>query len=235
VQVKYTTHGYKYPLYLIAGGIFVLTTIGGVTLHVFGFGAYIERTFGPYLPFYSTVQHDRERIWINAGRGIIAGHIQSISPDVQSFVLTDFRGNPWIIYSQQLGDVDTQFIYLNNTVRIIGLPESVMISDSATSTMFGCAVLPWQKKSQYAGSQYIQSTKRTEHEVTPGTLSTFDARFNHTQFIPEMQLRIHTEEEKNAEDLRIENERKEINMRTNTCKDVRPYQLIMQMRTEASY
>lgn len=235
VQVKYTTHGYKYPLYLIAGGIFVLTTIGGVTLHIFGFGAYIERTFGPYLPFYSTVQHDRERIWVNAGRGIIAGHIQSISPDMQSFVLTDFRGNPWIIQGQQLGDMDAQLMHLNNTVRIIGLPESVVISDSATSTMFGCAVLPWQKNSEYIRSHNVQDMNRTEHDVSSELLATFDARFDHTQFVPEMRLRIHTEEEKNMEELRAEHERKEINARTTTCKDVRPYQFIMQMRTEASY
>lgn len=231
LQIKHTNNGYKYPVYIVIGGVLLITSVGGILLHMFEFGEYVEKRFGPYIPFHKLVHIERERLWSNSNRGVIAGRVSVITPGLKSFVIKDFRDKPWVIVGENLHAQDLKFLYLDNTVRIIGIPTDVDSKNLATSTLYGCVILPWQIQDSKTRDQALNNNQTFSNH----TISVINSNFDKKHISQTMHFQIQSEKEKMNEEYQIQNERKKIEERISKCKDVRPYQLITKMRAEAQY
>lgn len=146
-QIRNTRRGYRYSLVIIVGGSLVLSFGGGFTLHAMGFGELLEKAIGNHIPFHNSIDVDKRQIWVNAGRGVIAGEVvkvNTVSISGNSFIIKDFSGRPWIVLSEELSPRDLSVITTEQTIKIVGLPAMVAMGDKATSTMFGCFVFAWE-------------------------------------------------------------------------------------------
>lgn len=209
VQIRQTSRGYRYSLIIIVGTTFALSVVGGTVLHLYGFGALLERAVGnDRIPFHSGAYVERENIWQNAARGVIAGEVTYIEVDESSFVLKDWSGQSWVIMAGDLMEEDRAILKENKIVRVIGLPIDPLDLNMTTSTpnilpnsMHACFILPWE-----VGIQTVMN--KTENNFSMNTI------LEHATSS-------------------LGSERNSPDLRSNECKGVRPYQLIQRLRAEA--
>lgn len=143
-NIQYTKHGYRYSFSLIVLGSLVLSFIGGVVIYSFGLAGTIDSEFERRLPMYRSVHGLKRDIILRPQRGTIGGEVVSIAPDFSSFVVQDFKGSMWIVSTQELLEQDRNVVAEFSFVRVIGVPATSTVGSLATSTMYGCAVLPWK-------------------------------------------------------------------------------------------
>jgi len=124
----------------------MLSVIGGTFLFIYGFASALDREFERRLPVYQSVQELKKEVALRPHRGGVGGEVISISDDISSFVLRDFKGSVWTISTEELPDIDKEIILENTYVRIIGIPSTTTIGVLGTSTMYACVVLPWELK-----------------------------------------------------------------------------------------
>ena len=145
-NIQYTKRGYKYSLSVIILGSFLLSVIGGAVMFMYGFASTLDREFERRVPMYRSVQELKKDVALRPRRGGIGGEVLSISSDLSSFVLKDFKGGVWVVSTEELLDIDKQVILENSYVRIIGVPSTTTVGVLGTSTMYACVVLPWELK-----------------------------------------------------------------------------------------
>ncbi len=183
VQIRNTKRGYRYPLIIIIGSTFVLSLIGGTVLHMYGFGALLERAVGNRIPFHNSVFIEREHIWQNATRGVIAGEVVYIERDNSSFVLKDLAGHSWLIEAKDLVDVDLAILQKNKVVRVIGLPATVSTDPNVTNTMHACFILPWDN-----GIDLNKNDALVQNNINNGERNFEDPRSNECKGVGPYQL-----------------------------------------------
>lgn len=138
LNVRWTIHGYRYPLALIAIGAMLTSIALGAGLYATGLGGEIEESIGDHPPFYRPILVAQQSWWLSPGKGLLGGQVISADPETASFVLRDFSGNEWRIEEGELQDKDRDALVVGNTVRIVGAP-------AATSSVFhACVVFPWR-------------------------------------------------------------------------------------------
>lgn len=145
-NIQHTKRGYRYPFSLIVLSGFALSIIGGILLFMYGIAGALDREFERHLPVYRSVQELKKDVALRPHRGGIGGEVVSVSDDLSSFVLRDFRGSVWVISTEELLDIDKEVILQNSYVRIIGIPSTTTVGVLGTSTMYACVVLPWELK-----------------------------------------------------------------------------------------
>lgn len=145
-NIQHTKRGYRYSLSLIVLGSVLLSIIGGIMLFVYGLAGALDRQFERHVPMYRSVQELKKDVALRPHRGGIGGEVVSVSDDLNSFVLKDFKGSVWVISTEELLDMDKRVVLENTYVRIIGIPSTTTVGVLGTSTMYACAVLPWELK-----------------------------------------------------------------------------------------
>jgi hypothetical protein len=138
LYVRRTTHGYRYPLALIALGAILLSLILGMGLYAIGFAGPIEESLGDHPPFYRPILVEERSWWVAPAKGLLGGEVVSVTPTDTSFVLRDFSGVEWTISTDDLRNRDLATIARGGTVRVIGAPAT-----STSATFHACFVFPW--------------------------------------------------------------------------------------------
>ncbi len=209
LQIRQTKRGYRYSLVIIMGGTLVLSLLGGTVLHFYGFGALLEKAVGNRIPFHNSAFMERENIWQNAARGVIAGEVISIESDNSAFILKDWTGRPWLIQANDLLPMDVTILKENKIVRVIGLPAIVNMEPGVTNSMHACFILPWENNAKKSGQM----------EALHNTQSADVIDFNKKDVVAQNNI---NNSERNLSD-----------SRSNECKGVGPYQLMQRLRAEA--
>lgn len=141
LNVRWTNHGYRYPLPLIALGAVLTSVALGTAFYATGFGGTIEDVAGTNLPFHRPVLMAMRSWWLAPEKGLLGGSVVSAAPDVSSFVLRDFKGVVWQIDGSDLRTPDLTTVARGGVVRVVGVPTT------ATSSEFhACFVLPWESR-----------------------------------------------------------------------------------------
>ncbi len=142
-NIQHTKHGYTYSFSLIVLSNLVLSIIGGSILYAYGFAGIVDREFERRVPLYRSVQGLKKDLAVMPHRGGIGGEVVFVPDDLSSFTVKDFKGGMWVISTEDLTQQDWNIISEFSFVRVIGIPSTIMQS-IGTSTMHGCAVLPWK-------------------------------------------------------------------------------------------
>lgn len=149
VNVRRTNHGYRYSLSVIALGAVLTSLMLGTAFYATGFGGTIEDLAGNNLPFHHSILVTEHTWWLVPEKGLLGGHVISVTPGITSFVLRDFNGELWEINASDLRTPDLTAVARGGVVRVIGVPTT------ATSSVFhACFVLPWES---YGSSRHTPS------------------------------------------------------------------------------
>lgn len=143
-NIQHTKHGYKYSfLFIILSSLF-LSGVGGIFLYSYGLAGILDREFDRRVPLYRSVQGLKKDLALRPERGGIGGEIIFVPDDLSSFTVRDFKGGTWVVSTEELTLQDWNVISDFSLVRVIGIPSTTTIDGMSTSTMHGCAVLPWK-------------------------------------------------------------------------------------------
>jgi hypothetical protein len=144
ITVRRTTHGYRYPLTIIAIGAVLTSITLGSALYATGLGGPIEGAPGTHLPFYRPIVVEEHSWWLAPERGLLGGKVVSVTPLTTSFTLRDFNGNLWNIDSSDLRSFDQVAIARGGEVRVVGVPMT-----ATSSTFHACFVFPWESHGNF--------------------------------------------------------------------------------------
>ncbi|MFA6194487.1 MAG: hypothetical protein WC719_01915 [Patescibacteria group bacterium] len=131
-NVKHTTKGYRYPVWLIAVSGILASFILGSILFLFGVGQAIDNVLGERAPLYETVINRQLSFWFNPDEGRLAGVIVSEVAD-GNFYLVDPAGESWQITGQNL-HADfylSDFFKVGEPVNLVGevIEENIFRAD----------------------------------------------------------------------------------------------------------
>jgi len=238
VQIRATSRGYTYSLVVVIGGSLVLSVIGGTVLHYYGFGEAVERAIGPRIPFHQPIYLEKQVMWQNPERGIIAGTIIATSSidrrspsgigkndpgshidtqSLRSFTIQDFSGNSWTVYSDTIDAKMYEMFENGQSVRIVGyIPADMDMADMYAGIATGTAKEP--TKTLYACLVLPWNSISLDYVVSTGTTT---EAVNQPARETDMQIG------------RTESERNSLVDRISNCKAIKPYQLLQQLRAVA--
>ncbi len=143
-NIQYTKRGYTYSFPLIVLGSLIMSIVCGTILYTHGIAGVLDREFEHRLPLYRSVQELKREMALRPDRGGIGGEIILMAEDQSSFTVKDFRGGIWVVSTEDLNERDRKVISEFPLVRVIGIPSTTTLGVVGTSTMHGCAVLPWE-------------------------------------------------------------------------------------------
>lgn len=139
-NLRHTKGGYRYPLWQIFGSSMVLSLAGGATLHVFGFGYFIDHELGEQMRMYTSQEKMEMRMWQNPEDGRLLGKVSAVplpseAPGVVTF--TDVSGKDWKVDVSDLAPHELDLLTKEENVRLIGvMTEGDMLFHS-------CGAFPW--------------------------------------------------------------------------------------------
>jgi len=166
INVRYTDHGYRHSLLVIALVAGLVSLLLGAGIYAFGFGRAIVEIPGDHPPFYRPIFAVQQSWWLAPEKGLLGGQVVQVAPDGNSFVLSDFSDRTWEIYAGDLAARDFAVIARGGKVRIVGAPVA------ATSSVFhACFVFSWETYLDSAEQESKQSTVASstyERNVTGG-------------------------------------------------------------------
>ncbi|MHB1163373.1 MAG: hypothetical protein ACYCZZ_02545 [Minisyncoccota bacterium] len=149
VNVRRTSHGYRYPLAIIALGAILTSLALGSALYLTGLGSVVEEVVGDYPPFHRPILLRERSWWLSPGKGLLGGHVVSVAPGLASFELLDFNGTLWRVDGNDLRNHDLATVARGGVVRVVGVPTA------ATSSEFhACFVLPWEFHGDFGQKTY---------------------------------------------------------------------------------
>ena len=139
INVRWTNHGYRYSLAVIALGA-VLTSLSlGIGLYAIGLGSRVDEAIGTHPPFFRPILAEERSWWLAPEKGLLGGQVTDVKTNIDSFTLKDFSGRTWEIDGSDLRGPDLAAVARGGVVRIVGVPLS------ATSSVFHvCFVFPWE-------------------------------------------------------------------------------------------
>lgn len=94
--LRHTKYGYRLPLALIVISSTGLSLLLGTIFYQAGLGAVIDNELTANVRGYNGLLHDKEIIWSQPEKGLMAGTILSIEGD-KNFAISDFKGKVWKI------------------------------------------------------------------------------------------------------------------------------------------
>jgi hypothetical protein len=144
-NIRFTTSGYRYPFFAIIILSVCVSGVGGVVLYGFGLGKVFDQTAGENIPYYRTINAYQQKIWVKPTRGLLAGTIDEIGNNAESFKLTAFDGTKWVVVGSELNDLDREVISDYKMVRIVGLPVASSLEKGTTDVFQACFVFPWDE------------------------------------------------------------------------------------------
>lgn len=113
-NLRHTKRGYKYPMSQILLSSVVFSLAGGVTLHFFGFGNWVDNEMGEHLQMYQSQSLREELLWQQPAKGRMSGILTS------STTFTDVRGADWQVDTRDLPKRDEELLLSERPVRVLG-------------------------------------------------------------------------------------------------------------------
>mgnify|MGYP003553991088 FL=1 len=143
-NIQHTKRGYKHSFILIIFAGLFISIVCGIIFYIYGIAGALDREFERRVPLYRSVQELKREMALRPDRGGIGGEVILIANDGSSFTVKDFRGGIWVVSTEELNERDRNVIFEFSLVRVIGIPSTTTLGVMGTSTMHGCAVLPWE-------------------------------------------------------------------------------------------
>jgi hypothetical protein len=95
-NARHTKGAYKYQAYwFIVGSVVISIAVGGI-FYAFGIGPRIHYAVEK-IPFIKELMYDRDKIWMNADDGFIAGEVTEMLSGVGMFQLEDLDNKLWVV------------------------------------------------------------------------------------------------------------------------------------------
>lgn len=118
---RHTQSGYRYRVWGVVLASIGASIIIGSILQVTGFGNYLDRVLAVNLPVYRQLTPDRQSVWTQPDKGLLAGKI--IKPETMvpnTITIRDFKGRTWhVTVISALIDPNTQF-GVGGYIKIVG-------------------------------------------------------------------------------------------------------------------
>jgi small nuclear ribonucleoprotein (snRNP)-like protein len=118
-NVKHTKKGYRYQLRTIIASSILVSSVLGFAFYNVGLGQAIDDTLTVKLPVYSNMMHQRRNIWLQPGKGLLIGTVNSID-NSGNIVLTDLSNQQWHILVDELNLYRGRLILPGVRLKIIG-------------------------------------------------------------------------------------------------------------------
>lgn len=114
LNFRSTSKGYRYNVFIIAGGSLLLSFVLGTSIYATGFSEKLESIFQD-VPYYEDAHFLQWQVWMQPEKGLLAGQVMQVQDD-HNFVLKDFYGEKW----QILLDVDDEHptVYLHRGMKL---------------------------------------------------------------------------------------------------------------------
>lgn len=137
-----TKHGYRSTLATVIGLSLLSALLGGALLYAAGVGQVVEEDIGGRIPAYQPVLKHQQVVWMHPERGLLAGELVSISPDITTFRLRSFDGKEWQLNGTSMSPRSWDTLQRFRVVRIVGLVRPTTTEDMVFFEP--CFVFPWK-------------------------------------------------------------------------------------------
>ncbi len=154
-NVRNTKGGYRYATHIIVFGSIFGSLLLGTAFFSLGFGEHIDAQIGISVPAYEYLGYNKQKIWTNPGEGLLSGQIIALRNSSSSFIIRDFTGKPWVIYSDPNARWDAFVLpRVGEQIKIIGKQETHDI-------FFASEIRPWKSLSDPNERKifYLRTTK----------------------------------------------------------------------------
>lgn len=135
-NIRHTTRGYRFSVYLVMISSIVASFIGGTILYTLGVGGDIDNIKRP-LHFAPPIMAIEESRWNDSNRGLVSGVVKNFDREAKILTLVLISGEEKILSTRELQDRDISFLTENSHIRIIGGV------DNNKGIFVACVVLPW--------------------------------------------------------------------------------------------
>lgn len=136
--VRRTKLGYRYPVKTVVGFGALGVLLGGFVLFASGLAESVEQGVGRHIPLYHPALELQRRVWMDPGRGLLAGEVVGSEAGYATFTVRTFDGVTWVVNGDDLRDRDRLFLTAHRVVRMVGVPAA------GSSTFHACFVFPWK-------------------------------------------------------------------------------------------
>lgn len=144
-DLKHTKHGYRYSLLSVFGGSVVISLLGGLLLHLVGFGFTVDNSLGRVVAVYQTQGDIEQNIWQQPAKGRLVG---SIINEDDSVAFADVSGQKWQLNLTELSEDDLEVLNSKQKVRLIGL-----LVDRNPPRFHACGAFPWVYDLEHSASE----------------------------------------------------------------------------------
>lgn len=138
INFRHTKRGYRYQVHHILLSSILFSVIGGVVLHIFGVGGYIDGQFGKSMPTYSSMEKLETRLWQDPADGRLVGTFMTMDETDTLYIFTDKEGAEWHIETAELRKRDKDLLSSGKLVRVLGTT-----TDALRQRFYACGVFPW--------------------------------------------------------------------------------------------
>lgn len=134
-----TSHGYRYPLWIIMSSSIFLSLVGGFTLQIFSLGHAIDNIIAEYVPVYVSQNKQEEKVWQFPSEGRLVGkQVFSTMSPTTTVIFEDISGKRWQMNVSELPESDLEILASGKTVKLLGKPL-----DEEYSMFHVCIVSFW--------------------------------------------------------------------------------------------
>ncbi|PLX27705.1 hypothetical protein C0583_00495 [Candidatus Parcubacteria bacterium] len=116
---KFTEDAYRYKLATLIFASLIVNVILGGTFYVFGMGEFIDLQLQKEIPLYNSLSYDKDKMWTQPEKGILAGTI--ISQNGDELVVEDYLSNTWTIVISANSNIKGRvMLKTGEKIKIIG-------------------------------------------------------------------------------------------------------------------
>jgi len=124
-NIRNTRGGYRYATHIIVFGSIFGSLLLGTAFYSLGFGEHIDAQIGISIPAYESLGYNKEKVWTNPEDGLLSGQIITLRNGSSSFIIKDFSGEIWTIYSNPNIKWDSFALpEIGEQIKIIGKQET---------------------------------------------------------------------------------------------------------------
>ncbi len=116
---KHTRTGYRYQLSTLVVAVIFISVILGSLFYQLGLGRAVDDVLGDKLPLYRQFLNQRQKIWRQPERGLLAGVVTAINAP-NDFYLRDFGGQQWYVFGREADIFGPVMIAPGNSLKIVG-------------------------------------------------------------------------------------------------------------------
>ncbi|MFA5942421.1 MAG: hypothetical protein WC798_01995 [Candidatus Paceibacterota bacterium] len=135
VNIRRTSHGYRYPIIAMTLGSMFLSVAFGGGFYMAGLGGDLDEAIGDHPPLYRSIVAQERSWWLAPEKGLLTGHVVEVASGTSSFVLRDLSGQSWEIDGNNLSDQVLSAVTSGEEVRIVGLPAPTSVSTMTSASV----------------------------------------------------------------------------------------------------